>query len=246
MDLKLTSLLCWRGWFFLRVSTIYSWNPFESRKNKHLAHLVVAVTLLPLSPAPVTHSLHPSNLQTPCIHLANPPKVPLWLPYLLLLCRMLPKTKSGGPFLPVTNKQANWLCLEEKQESVHAGAAVTCACVRGCVFARFLFLLFFFALCTHKMCVSVFVGHSRLQARLHLAAIKLHASRSALYSPAAGSCFKAAKHRTGRQHFHQCAPLCHVEHNGLKSSGIMTILIIGEKKQVCEKTCRDQEVKIDG
>lgn len=68
------------------------------------------------------------------------------------------------------------------------------------------------------MCVSVFVGHSKLQARLHLAAIKLHASRSALHSPAAGSCFKAAQRRTGWQHFHQCALLCHVTQNGLNSS----------------------------
>lgn len=50
------------------------------------------------------------------------------------------------------------------------------------------------------MRVSVFVGHSRLQARLHLAAIKLHASRTPLHSSTAGSCFKASLHKTNWEH----------------------------------------------
>lgn len=40
--------------------------------------------------------------------------------------------------------------------------------------------------------VHVFVGHSRLQARLHLAAIMLHASLTPFHSSTAGSCFKAS------------------------------------------------------
>lgn len=143
---------------------------------------------------------------------------------------------TGGPSLPVTNKQTNWLSLEEKQESVHAGAGLTC----GCVFARFLSLLFsfffFFCFVHTQMCVSVFVGHSRLQARLHLAAIKPHASRSALRSTAAGSCFKAAQRRTGRQHFHYCAPLCHVAHNKLNSSD-NNDNIKNRKEGACRTVC---------
>lgn len=48
-----------------------------------------------------------------------------------------------------------------------------------CVFASFFFLCVY-VLSFMCMNVNVFVCHSRLQARLHLAAIKLHAS---LYAP---------------------------------------------------------------
>lgn len=73
--------------------------------------------------------------------------------------------------------------------------SLPCVHMFDCVFAAF--FLFFMCVCAcfhvHE-CVSVFVGHSRLQARLHLAAIKLHASLTPLHSSTAGSCFKAGLH----------------------------------------------------
>lgn len=62
----------------------------------------------------------------------------------------------------------------------------------------FLKVLIVVLLCAGKR-ASVFVGRSRLQARLHLAAIKLRESGSALRSAAPGSCFKAGTHETSRE-----------------------------------------------
>lgn len=61
----------------------------------------------------------------------------------------------------------------------------------GCVYVLFM------CACALFVCVCVFLGHIRLQARLHLAAIKLHASLTPLCSSAAGSYFKAGLRQTG-------------------------------------------------
>lgn len=82
--------------------------------------------------------------------------------------------------------------LKCSQRESSGGVVFTCLplCLGCCVVkcARWCFYV--------QGSAQVFVGHRRLQARLHLVAIKLRESGSALRSSTAGSCFKAGPRYT--------------------------------------------------